>query len=68
MKNNKTRKQYESWHQPALEAVSKKFGVSKRYIREILRGDRNATISETIKREYEKLKIEIDKALENIIK
>jgi hypothetical protein len=46
-----------------LEGLSKKFGLTKMYLRQILRGDRQATISDTIKKEYREMLSKIEEAI-----
>jgi hypothetical protein len=51
------------YNQSVLEGMSKKFGLTKMYIRQILRGDRQATISDTIKKEYREMLSKIEEAI-----
>lgn len=51
--NKSSPKKQKTYNQVALNAVAKKYGITKRYVRECIRGDRErATISATIKKEY----------------
>lgn len=53
--NKNTESKQNSYNQAALNIVAKKFGITKRYVRECLRGNRErAAITPTIKREYAK--------------
>ena len=51
------------YNQIALRGLSEKYGFSKRYLRQILSGERKANISETITKEYKEFVSRIEEAI-----
>lgn len=47
----------------AIKAISEKFKISKQYLRQCIRGDRNSVSADIIKKEYFDLVKKIDKLL-----
>lgn len=62
VKKPKQKKQ-ESWNPLVLDKVHQKFGLTKYYIRQCLRGDRNNETSDAIQKEYKRLCKEVDEVL-----
>ncbi len=62
-KNNK--KSMIKWNTSVLNALSKKYSFTPRYIKQIVAGDRTPIFSDRIKAEYNSLKIEVNNILTN---
>jgi len=56
-------KKQETWNPLVLEKVHQKFGFTKFYIRQCLRGDRNNETSDAIQKEYKRLCKEVEAVL-----
>lgn len=62
MDKNNTKKN-NTYNVIAVNAVSEKWKISKQYVRQCLRGDRNSISADNIKKEYHDIVREIDKLL-----
>ncbi len=62
-KNNK--KTMINWNTSVLNALSKKYSFTPRYIKQIITGDRTPVFSDRIKSEYNSLKNEVNNILNN---
>ena len=60
-KNNT--KKYNSYNSLAVNAISVKFKISKQYVRQCLKGDKDSISSDYIKKEYYSLVKKIDQLL-----
>lgn len=52
-----------SYNNLAIKAISEKFKISKQYLRQCIRGDRNSISADIIKKDYFELVRKIDKLL-----
>ncbi len=62
MGKNNTKKN-NSYNVIAVNAISVKFKISKRYVRQCIKGDRNSISADSIKKDYFELVRKIEKAL-----
>lgn len=53
-------KSQNSYNAVAVNALHKKYGLSKQYIRQCLRGDRNNSTADTIRKDYKVLVKEVN--------
>lgn len=61
------RKKENSYNQTALTAVAKKYGMTKMYIRQVLRGDRDrALIADQVKKDYKQKVKEVEALINDI--
>lgn len=52
-----------SYNVTAVNALHKRYGLSKQYIRQCLRGDRNNSTADTIRKDYAELVKEINQLI-----
>ena len=52
-----------SYNNLAIKGISEKFKISKQYLRQCIRGDRNSISADIIKKDYFELVRKIDKLL-----
>ena len=57
---NKCKRKKQIYNQEVLTALSKKYGLTKYYIRQTLGGKRNSLISDQLKKEYKKMVLGIE--------
>jgi hypothetical protein len=57
-------KKNNSYNVIAVNAISVKFKISKQYVRQCIKGDRNSISADNIKKDYQELVRKIEKALE----
>jgi hypothetical protein len=61
--NKNTTKKNKSYNVIAVKAISEKWNISKQYVRQCVKGDRNSISADNIKRDYLDLVRKIDKLL-----
>jgi hypothetical protein len=62
-KSNK--KSTENWNLEAVKSLATKYDFSKRYIKQMITGDRTPVFADRIKKEYTDLKNQLDAILTN---
>ncbi len=60
---SKNTEKRQSYNKVVVNKLSEKYGFTKHYIRQCLRGDRNSLTSDTIRKEYNGLVKKVEKAL-----
>ncbi len=68
---NKGTKKKENYHQhnvDAINALVEKFGLSAYYIRQSVKGNREGVVPDRIKKEYQMICKELEKAKEETVK
>lgn len=60
---NKSTKKYNKFNAGVVNALVKKHGLSSQYIRQCLRGERNSITSDTIRKQYNTMKKEVESIL-----
>jgi hypothetical protein len=58
------KKKNSSYNATAISALEKKYGVTKQFIRQCLRGDRTSRTADSIITDYKELEKEIDALIE----
>lgn len=61
--NKNTTKKNKSYNVIAVKAISEKWNISKQYVRQCVKGDRNSISADNIKKDYLDLVRKIDKLL-----
>lgn len=56
----------QQWNPLVLERLNKKYGFTKFYIRQCLRGDRQNETADKLQKDYKLMCDEVDKLLKNI--
>lgn len=64
MKSKSNVKKNNTYNYTAVSALSKRYGLTKMYIRQCLRGDRNNLTADTIRKDYKALVKEVNELID----